>query len=394
MFFDRTLIVLGACGIHACIGSVYAWSVLTKHIMAITGWSLSATTFVFSIAILLLGTSAGFMGNRVQKWGAQKSGLISCAFFVSGLLGSALAIHLQSLPLLYLFYGVIGGIGLGIGYIAPIATLLKWFPNATGFAGGCAVMSFGFSALIAGPLMQELIANFGLECNFIILAIIYGMIMCIASCLLKPAPDTQNTTNNTVTHHTLTTNEAMHTSNFWSLWFMFFINIACGIALLSIASPMAQELGMTAAEAAGMVGMIGILNGGGRIFFASASDFLGRGYTYIVFFIIEAIAFCIMATTANIHLFQSLAFIIVACYGGGFSCMPAYLADLFGTKYLSAIHGRILTAWGLAGIVGPLTLTHIYEYTGNYQYALYLFAILFIINTAVAITLVKRNQRK
>ena len=331
------------------------------------------------------------MGNKVQKWGAKKSGLISCLFFVSGLLGSALAIHLQSLPLLYLFYGVIGGIGLGIGYIAPVATLLKWFPNATGFAGGCAVMSFGFSALIAGPLMQALISKFGLEYNFILLAALYGTIMCASACLLKPAPNIANVENK-VNSHAFTTKEAVHTKNFWSLWYIFFINIACGIALLSIASPMAQDLGMTAVEAAGMVGMIGILNGGGRIFFASASDFIGRGYTYALFFIIEAIAFGVLATTTNIHLFQSLAFVIVACYGGGFSCMPAYLADLFGTKYLSAIHGRILTAWGLAGICGPLALTHIYEYTGSYQLALYLFACLFVINTIIAISLIRRNK--
>ena len=392
---DRILVVLGACGIHVCIGSVYAWSVLTNHIVERTGWSLSAVTFAFSLAILFLGTSAGFLGNRVQKWGAKKSALISAMFFTSGLIGSSVAIATESLPLLYLFYGVIGGIGLGIGYIAPVATLLKWFPKAKGFAGGCAVMSFGFAALLAGPLMQKLVAEFGLEQNFLILAMIYGIAMCISAFMLKPAPkNVENEGEKAVeisAANSFSTHDAVRTWQFLALWIVFFINISCGIALLSIASPMAQKLGMTAAEAAGMVGMIGILNGGGRIFFASISDYIGRGLTYITFFVVETIAFFLLSGTDNIHLFQSLVFIIVACYGGGFSCMPAYLADLFGTKYLSAIHGRILTAWGIAGICGPLMLTCIYEAFGSYEPALQVFSMMFILSTIIAVLLFKKG---
>jgi OFA family oxalate/formate antiporter-like MFS transporter len=173
---------------------------------------------------------------------------------------------------------------------------------------------------------------------------------------------------------------AIKTKEFWILWFVFFVNIACGIALLSIAAPMGERLGMSAIEAAGMVGMVGLLNGGGRIFFAAISDYTGRRIVYEIFFFTEAYAFLTLSTTNNVFLFQSLLFVVVACYGGGFSCMPSYLSDLFGTKYISTIHGRILTAWGLAGIAGPLILTKCFEITGNYTTALEIFSALFIIS--------------
>jgi OFA family oxalate/formate antiporter-like MFS transporter len=314
--------------------------------------------------------------------------------FVSGLIGSAIAIYFKSLLLLYLFYGCIGGIGLGVGYIAPVATLLKWFPERRGFAGGCAVMSFGFSAMIAGPVMQHLVHSYGIIINLLIMAIIYTVIMCISIRLIEPPP--KDIYIDYIKHPSeikdATTSEAMHTASFWMLWTVFFINISCGIALLSIASPMAQNIGMNAVEAAGMVGMIGLLNGGGRIFFASVSDYIGRGLTYSLFFAIEIIAFYMLTYVDNAYLFQSIVFVIVSCYGGGFSCMPAYLSDIFGTKCLSAIHGRILTAWGLAGIAGPLIITRCYEVYGNYIMALNLFSILFFISLIISIILIKKRK--
>lgn len=174
---NRWLIALSAIGIHICIGSVYAWSVLTKPIMQAMGFTLKETTWTFSIAILFLGLSAGFLGDYVEKYGPRKSGLTSTCFFGLGMFGTALALHLNSLPLLYLFYGVIGGIGLGTGYITPVSTLVKWFPNNRGFATGLAIMGFGFASLIAGPLMQILVAKYGLVQNFIILGCVYMVIM-------------------------------------------------------------------------------------------------------------------------------------------------------------------------------------------------------------------------
>lgn len=401
---NKLKIILGACGIHICVGSVYAWSVLCNPIIQRTGWGLSEVTFAFSLAILFLGFSAGFLGNKVQRWGASNSALISCVCFNTGLLGSALAISVQNLYLLYFFYGCIGGIGLGVGYIAPVSTLLKAFPRAKGFAGGCAVMSFGFAAMIAGPLMERLINHIGLIYMFIALAAIYSSIMIISSFLLRVNPQLKERDKfNTIYGENSTfmpiagklgktADEAIHTIDFWLLWFVFFINISCGIALLSIAAPMGQSIGMNAVEAAGMVGLFGMLNGAGRIFYASVSDYIGRGITYIAFFIIEVISFYLLAHTSNILFFQSIVLVIVTCYGGGFSCMPSYLSDIFGLKYLSAIHGRILTAWGLAGIFGPLMLTVLYERFGTYELALEIFSGLFIINLICAIALYKRNR--
>ena len=391
---NRFKIILGACGIHLCIGSVYSWSVLTHPIMELTGWQLTNVTFAFSLAILFLGLSAGFLGHKVQEWGVRKSGEIATACFVTGLLGSALALIVKSITLLYICYGFIGGIGLGIGYITPVATLLKVFPEKKGFAGGCAVMSFGFASMIAGPLMQYLNANFGVIHTLCIMAIVYNVIMLTSVGLIYHNLP-YNMVNNRYAaelENVHEINEATKTVNFALLWTIFFINISCGIALLSIASPMAEHIGMNAVEAAGMVGVIGLINGGGRIFFASISDYIGRGITYSLFFLIEIIAFYMLISVDNILLFQSIIFVIVACYGGGFSCMPAYIADIFGTKNLSAIHGRILTAWGIAGIVGPLVITNIYEIFGNYSIALGLFSGLFALSFILSVILIKHNR--
>ena len=391
---NRFKIILGACGIHLCIGSVYSWSVLTHPIMELTGWQLTNVTFAFSLAILFLGLSAGFLGHKVQEWGVRKSGEIATACFVTGLLGSALALIVKSITLLYICYGFIGGIGLGIGYITPVATLLKVFPEKKGFAGGCAVMSFGFASMIAGPLMQYLNANFGVIHTLCIMAIVYNVIMLTSVGLIYHNLP-YNMVNNRYAaelENVHEINESTKTVNFALLWTIFFINISCGIALLSIASPMAEHIGMNAVEAAGMVGVIGLINGGGRIFFASISDYIGRGITYSLFFLIEIIAFYMLISVDNILLFQSIIFVIVACYGGGFSCMPAYIADIFGTKNLSAIHGRILTAWGIAGIVGPLVITNIYEIFGNYSIALGLFSGLFALSFILSVILIKHNR--
>lgn len=387
---NRWLIALSAIGIHICIGSVYAWSVLTKPIMQAMGFTLKETTWTFSIAILFLGLSAGFLGDYVEKHGPRKSGLTSTCFFGLGMFGTALALHLNSLPLLYLFYGVIGGIGLGTGYITPVSTLVKWFPNNRGFATGLAIMGFGFASLIAGPLMQILVAKYGLVQNFIILGCVYMVIMAASALYLEPPkasnggpsginvksilPDTQ-----------FTAKEARKTWQFYALWWIFFTNITCGIGLLAVASPMAQEVvKMTPMAAASMVGIIGLINGLGRIFWSTISDYLGRSTVYVVFFLIQIFAFYALAETSSAFIFQLIVFVIISCYGGGFSCMPAFLSDLFGTKELSAIHGKILTAWGMAGIAGPLLLSWIRETTNSYSITLYFFSACFVVSLIIA----------
>lgn len=397
---NKWLIVLSAIGIHICIGSVYAWSVLTKPIMQAMGFTLQETTWTFSIAILFLGLSAGFLGSYVEKHGPRRSGLVSTVFFGIGMLGTAFALSQHSLLLMYLFYGVIGGIGLGTGYITPVSTLVKWFPNNRGLATGLAIMGFGFASLIAGPVMQLLIAKYGLINNFIILGCVYMVIMTASSLYLEPpkvpavaevkAKLASLPENNQAQY---TVNEAMKTWHFYALWWIFFTNITCGIGLLAVASPMAQEvIKMTPLAAASMVGIIGLLNGLGRIVWSTISDYIGRRNTYIMFFLLEIVAFYMLASVTDSFLFQALIFLIITCYGGGFSCMPAYLSDLFGTKQLSAIHGRILTAWGLAGIAGPLLLSWIKETTNSYSITLYFFSGCFVISLLIAVILKLKTQ--
>jgi len=401
---NRWLIALTAIGIHISIGSVYAWSVLTRPIMAAMGWSLKETTWTFSLAILFLGLSAGLLGSVAEKMGPKKSCLWSTLFFGIGMLGTGYALEAHSLTLLYIFYGVIGGIGLGVGYITPVSTLVKYFPRNRGFATGLAIMGFGFAALIAGPLMQYLTAAYSLVQTFQILGVAYIIIMTLSSLYLKPpatvaannAPettdsektDTPNRPIKTVFNRGMNAHEAMKTWQFSALWWVFFINITCGIGLLAVASPMAQEIvGMNATEAASMVGIIGLLNGLGRIGWSTISDYIGRPFTYMLFFLIEILAFFALGHTSNSFFFQFLVFAIITCYGGGFACMPAYLSDLFGTKALSAIHGRVLTAWGFAGIAGPMLVSFLRESTNSYSGPLFVFSALFVLNLAVAVAL-------
>ena len=398
---NRWFIALAAIGLHISIGNVYAWSVLTRPIMADMGFTLSQTTWTFSLAILMLGLSAGFLGSFAEKIGPKKSGLLAMLFWVTGLFGTAYALSVHNLTLLYLFYGIIGGIGLGIGYITPVSTLVKYFPNRPGFATGLAIMGFGFASLIAGPLMQFLVAQFGLVNNFIILGVIYLVIMGASSLYLK-APQPKQPTRNLkdkstmyVHTHGMLANDAMKTWQVGALWWVFFINITCGIGLLSLASPMAQEaIGMTPTAAASLVGIIGIFNGGGRIAWSTISDYLGRAQTYILFFMIEIVAFYLLAQTNSALTFQILILLIITCYGGGFSCMPAYLADLYGIRQLSTIHGRILTAWGLAGIAGPMLVSYFHEAGYGYTTALECFAALFVLNTIIAIVLKLYGKRE
>lgn len=405
---NRWLIALSAVGIHISIGSVYAWSVLTRPIMDAMGLSLPEATWAFSIAILFLGLSAGFLGHVVERLGPRRSGLLSMLFFATGLLGTAWAVERQSLALLYFFYGFIDGIGLGTGYITPVATLVKWFPRHRGFATGLAIMGFGFAAFIAGPVMQRLTAAYGLAENFLFMACAYALVMgASALYLAPPRPGEVTDTIDAVVKEELaaapapvpqkqyTRREAVKTPEFAALWWIFFTNITCGIGLLAVASPMAQEvIRMSPAGAASLVGIIGIVNGAGRIFWSTVSDWIGRGAVYILFFTIEVFAFWQLAGTSDAAAFAAWVLLIISCYGGGFSCMPAYLSDLFGVRHLSSIHGVILTAWGMAGIAGPLLLSVMKSETGGYGATLRLFAGLLALAWLLAAWLYLRKKRR
>lgn len=393
---NRWGIALAAVGIHISIGSVYAWSVLTRPVMAVMGLSLAETTWAFSIAILFLGLSAGFLGRWAECMGPRRSGLLSMVLYTAALLGTAFAIHVRSAALLYLFYGVIGGAGLGIGYITPVATLVKWFPERRGLATGLAIMGFGFASLLAGPLMAYLSSAYGLACNFVTMAALYSVIMTASALYLAP-PEEKKGEKKQISSllrkgPQMTRREALQTGTFYVLWLLFFINITCGIALLAVVSPAAQErIGMDAPSAAALVGLAGIMNGLGRIGWSALSDRIGRSRIYMLFFLLEAAAFWLLSETSSPLLFQFLVCLIVTCYGGGFSCMPAYLADRFGVTELSSIHGAILTAWGVAGLAGPLFLSFMKEATGGYDATLQVFALLFLPALAGAAWLMKKE---
>ncbi|WP_232697989.1 L-lactate MFS transporter [Brevibacillus daliensis] len=394
---NRWLIAASAVGIHISIGSVYAWSVYSKPLQKEFGWNPSDVSLTFSIAIFFLGLSAAFLGHFVEKHGPRKSGTLSSIFFGVGMIGAGVATQFGNLYLLYLCYGVLGGIGLGVGYITPVSTLVKWFPDRRGLATGMAIMGFGFASLIAGPIIQKLISNVGIPNTFYILGSIYFIVMFSSAQYLAPPPKDwapegikekveSGAKEKVADLSQLTANEAIKTKRFYYLWLMLFINITCGIAILSEASPMAQEIaGMTAVQAAAMVGLAGLFNGGGRIAWASFSDYIGRPNTYTAFFAIQMVAFFLLPSIQSALLFQVVIFIIMTCYGGGFASIPAYIGDLFGTKQLGAIHGYILTAWSAAGLVGPIFATWVRETTGSYIGSMSIFAGMFVVAFAISL---------
>ena len=399
---NRWLIALSAVGIHISIGSVYAWSIAAKPIMNLFGCSMAKVTFTFSIAIFFLGLSAAFLGHFVEKEGPRKAGMLAACFFGFGIVCSGFAIRFHSLWLLYLCYGVLGGIGLGTGYIAPVSTLIKWFPDKRGMATGMAIMGFGFAAFISSFAMKKLMSveSIGLEGMFYILGGIYFVVMFVSSQYLSPPPKDwlpagykDRLNNGSVKIKAdlsqLTANEAVKTLRFYFLWVMLFINICCGISVISVASPMSQELaGMSVAAATGMVAIIGIFNGMGRIGWSSISDHIGRPATWTAFFVIQIILFLLLPQVTHPFLFQAIVFTIITCYGGGFASMPAYISDLFGTKQVSAILGYILTAWSAAGLAGPMLLSYVRDRTKSYSTTLYIFSGFFAAGLIISMLLI------
>ncbi len=402
---NRWLMALAAVGVHICIGSVYAWSVYVNPIQKQMNWTLTDVTISFSIAIFFLGLSAALMGKFVEKNGPRVSAIISASLFGLGTAGSGLAILIESKILLYFFYGVLGGCGLGIGYIAPVSTLVKWFPDKRGMATGLAIMGFGFASALWGPTIEILIERVGIASTFLILGGVYFVVM-FASALYLEKPEEgylpkkfkkklesgKKKLKKDLAN--LTVNEAIKTPRFYGLWSMLFINVTCGIAIIGVASPLLQEIvGISAIAAAAAVGLMGIFNGAGRIFWASLSDLLTRPVVYIIFFATQAVAFYLLPSITEIVIFQVVLYFIMSCYGGGFASIPAYIGDIFGTKELGAIHGYILTAWAAAGLVGPLVISLVKDITGSYSQTLYVFAGFFLIALVVSVMMLANIKK-
>lgn len=378
----RYLVAIGGILLHLMIGSVYAWSVFTGPIAKQTGWALSSVTVAFSIAIFFLGMSAAFMGRLVERFGPRLTGTVAALLYGSGILLTGLAVQLESLPLLYIGYGVVGGLGLGAGYVTPVSTIIAWFPDKRGLATGMAIMGFGFAAMLTGPIAQNLIAGIGLVPTMYVLGTAYLLIMLTAAQVIRkprpgevPAADIAKSVSLTGT--AMTANQAVKTRSFRYLWLMFFINITCGIGLVAVASPMAQQqTGMSAATAAMMVGVVGLFNGFCRLAWAALSDLIGRPLTYTLIFTVDVAMLAGILVFSSPLLFGIALCLIMSCYGAGFSVIPAYLGDVFGTKQLGAIHGYVLTAWAVAGVVGPTLLSLSDQYFHSYTYSLIFFVAL------------------
>lgn len=420
---NRWLIAASAVGVHASLGSVYAWSVFKKPFIAAFGWSEFQAGLPFGLAIFLLGTSAAVMGHVVEKRGPRFSGLLSTLFWVVGLLGAgfvtsdAISDNSIRMWLLY-FFCVIAGVGLGTGYVTPVSTLMKWFPDRRGLATGLAIMGFGFGAFFGAPIMGLMIAGgstlkimgitiplsfevaaLGVSGTFYVLGLVYLAVMTLSALYLEPPPAgwkpaglaealASGKKKPPMDLMPMSANEAVRTLPFYGLWLMMFINITCGIAVISVASPMAQEVtGMDAAAAASVVGLIGLFNGLGRLGWASFSDILGRPMTYIVFFAVQVIAFYVLPSLKEVLVFQVVLFLITTCYGGGFATLPAYIGDIFGTKQVSAIHGYVLTAWAMAGLVGSSFASLLRGSTGSYAAMMVVFAAIFIFALLVSIAM-------
>jgi OFA family oxalate/formate antiporter-like MFS transporter len=402
---NRWLMAIGAMAIHMCIGSVYAWSVYTTPIQSTMNWTLTDVTITFSVAIFFLGLSAALMGKFVETKGPRVAATLAAVLFGLGTIGSGLAIALESKILLYLTYGVLGGTGLGIGYISPVSMLVKWFPDRRGMATGLAIMGFGFASAISGPAIKLLIDSEGISSTFYILGSIYFIVMFSAEQYLANPPlgymperfsQAIATGKKTLKEDlvNITRNEAVKTSRFYGLWIMLFINVTCGIAIISVASPLLEEvIGISALAAASAVGLMGIFNGAGRIVWASISDYLSRPVLFILFFVTQIIAFYLLTTVTSILLFQILLYYIMTCYGGAFASIPAYIGDIFGTKELGAIHGYILTAWALAGLAGPIIIAYVKDTTGSYTSTLYVFVALFFVALITSIMMLANIKK-
>lgn len=393
--YNRWLVPPAALAIHLCIGQIYAYSVFNKPMTRILGvdqpmagdWELTTLGWIFSIALFTLGASAALFGKWLERVGPRKAMFVAALCFGGGFMVASLGIHLHNIWLVYFGHGVLGGIGLGLGYISPVSTLIKWFPDRPGMATGMAIMGFGGGAMIASPLAVFLMNYYaspvstGVGQTFMTMGIIYFLFMLFGVLTIR-LPHTESAAHvenpNTQKEAYVDANSAVRTPQFYLLFMVLLLNVSAGIGVLGQASVMIQEMFSAqsvpenrvvgAAAAGGFVGLLSIFNMLGRFVWSSLSDKIGRRNTYNVFFILGALLYISVpyaGKTGSIVLFVSAFTLIISMYGGGFSTIPAYLKDLFGTKQVGAIHGRLLLAWSFAAILGPVLINYMRAYQIN-----------------------------
>ena len=391
--FSRWLVPPAALAIHLSIGQVYAFSVFKNPLLALHGadgsvWNLKEVGWIFSIAIAFLGISAALFGAWLEKAGPRRAMFYAACCFGAGFAIAGAGAYTHQLALIYLGYGVVGGIGLGLGYISPVSTLIKWFPDRPGLATGLAIMGFGGGAMIGGPLASQLMAYFrvhgqpSIPMTMSTMGVLYFIFMMFGVFTIrvpregwKPSGWTPAVKQSAlISTHNVDVSHAWRTPQFWLLWVVLFTNVTAGIGILEQAAPIIQDffhgrIGPVAAV--GFVGLLSIFNMAGRFFWASTSDFIGRKATYFSFFSLGTVLYFLLPWTRadrlnSVGLFVAIAAVVISIYGGGFATIPAYLKDLFGGYNVSAIHGRLLTAWSTAGIVGPLLVNGILDhYVGH-----------------------------
>jgi MFS family permease len=388
--FNRWLVPPAALAIHLCIGMAYGFSVFWLPLSRAIGitssapddWKISTLGWMFTLFFVMLGSSAALFGAWVEREGPRKAAMVAACCWSGGFFVSALGIRMHQIWMLWLGSGVIGGCGLGLGYISPVSTLIKWFPDRRGMATGLAIMGFGGGAMIGTPLADALMKSFatpdsvGVWQTFVVFGVIYFVAMMAGAFGYRlPAPGwapagwTPPADLKTgADAASVPVNAAWTTKQFWLLWGVLCLNVTAGIGVLGIASPMIQEIfkgRVTASAAAGFIGLLSLFNIGGRIFWASLSDRIGRKVTYSVFFALGMLLYASAPTTGatgSLALFVGVYCVILTMYGGGFATIPAYLADMFGVGNVSAIHGRLLTAWSTAGILGPVLVNYVREF--------------------------------
>jgi MFS family permease len=422
--YSRWLVPPAALAIHLCIGMAYGFSVfwlplskalgISKSIACPAGttffdelfvtscdWKISTLGWMYTLFFVFLGIASAVWGGWLEHAGPRKAGFVAACCWCGGMLFSALGVYLHQFWMMVLGSGVIGGIGLGLGYISPVSTLIKWFPDRRGMATGMAIMGFGGGAMIGSPLAALLMKNFssstsvGVWETLVVMAVVYFIFMIggafgyrIPASGWKPegwTPPAAATGKAMITQHHVHVKRVWGIPQFWLVWLVLCMNVSAGIGVIGIASPMLQEifggnligvakkfaeldkaqLTTIAGIAAGFAALLSLFNIGGRFFWASMSDFMGRKTTYIVFFVLGGVLYASLPSSAAAGsklLFVGAVCIIVSMYGGGFATVPAYLADLFGTQMVGAIHGRLLTAWSTAGILGPVVVNYMREY--------------------------------
>ena len=398
--------VIAAAGVlmQIALGAVYAWSVFRIPLTRSFGWTISEVTLTFTIAIFVLGVAAFGGGLWMRRAGPRTVALTAGVLYGLGVFLASFAGG--RLWWLYCSYGVIAGMGLGLGYIVPVATLVKWFPDKRGLITGLAVAGFGIGALITAPIATRLIVDVGVLRTFAILGVAYFVAVTGGALFMRNPPDGYRPAGWTPTARRraedglkqadvgdgleavpsaeYTLPDALRSWQWYALWTLLFLNTTAGIAVISQAAPMFQEItSISAARAASIVGIISIANGVGRLLWAWLSDLVGRRPVFLAMFVLQAIIFWLLPSAHSLSLFAALTVVVLLCYGGGFGTMPAFAADYFGTAHVGSIYGLMLTAWGVAGVLGPTVMAALRERSGHYDDGLRLIAGLMLVSAVI-----------